>query len=212
MVGAIISIVQIIFTSVAYVGNDPTPYVKDPLWVVAQLIGTVAVLLVVLGLPGVYARGADRAGVMGLIGLVLIAITGLMFPFFFGLASVLIFPWLVDKAPTLVSGSNAGPPAFFIFFITGTILQLIGGVLLAVVFLRGRWQPRWIAFLWAGSAIMAVVGFFLNGPGGPSNVLISLIGSASGLLLLAALTYMGYQTWSASAGLAPIQAEGPVST
>jgi hypothetical protein len=63
-------------------------------------------------------------------------------------------------------------------------------------------QPRWIGFVFVASAIMAVVGFFLNGPNASSNVVISLIGGLP-LLLLAAISYIGYQTWSASAAPSP---------
>jgi hypothetical protein len=214
MVGGAVSVLQILFSSLAYSGNDPTPYVKNPVWAATQLIGVVAVLLVIVGLPGVYASWANRAGMLGLIALLLIGITGLLFPFFFGLVQVMIFPWLVDKAPSLVSGgSNSGPPSLFIFFIGGTVIELVGTALLAILFLRGRLLPRWIGFVLAASAIMAVVGFFLSGPNGPSNVVISLITSLAPLLLLAALSYIGYQTWSASAAPSPAtQAEGPVTT
>ena len=214
MVGGAVTLLQSLFNSLAYSGNDPTPYVKNPLWAATQLIGVVAVLLVIVGLPGVYASRADRAGLMGLIGLVSIAITGLMFPFFFGLTQVMIFAWLTDQAPALVSSSNSGPPSFFIFFIVGTVIQVVGTALLAILFIRGRLLPRWIGFVFAASAIMGIVGFFLNGPNGPSNILINLISNVSPVLLLAGLSYMGYQTWSAArAAPSPAtQAEVPVTT
>jgi hypothetical protein len=214
MVGGAVSFLQILFSSLAYSGNDPTPYVKNPVWAATQLIGVAAVLLVVVGIPGVYASRADRTGLMGLIGLVSIAITGLMFPFFFGLVSVMIFPWLVDKAPALVSGNNSGPPAFFIFFIAGSVIQVVGTALLAILFIRGRLLPRWIGFVFAASAILAVVGFFLSGPNGPSNILINLISNLGPVLLLAGLSYIGYQTWSAARAAPSLatQAEVPVTT
>jgi hypothetical protein len=209
MVGAALSLLQLLFSSLVYSSNDPTAYVKDPAWAATNLIGVVAVLLVIVGLPGVYASRADRAGGMGLIALVSIGITGLMFPFFFGLVSVMILPWLADMAPSVVSGSNSGPPSFFSYFITGTVIQLVGTVLLAILFLGGRLLPRWIGYVFAASSILAVVGFFLNGQNAPSNVIINLISNLSPLLMLAALTYMGHQTWSASTAPSPaIQAEG----
>jgi hypothetical protein len=202
-----------LFSSLAYPSNDPTAYVKDPAWAATNLIGIVAVLLVIVGLPGLYAGRADRAGRLGLTALVAIGISGLMFPFFFGLVSLMIFPWLADKAPALVSGSNSGPPSFFVFFIIGTIIQLVGTVLLAILFLGGRLLPLWIGFVFAASAIMAVVGFFLSGPNGPSNLIVNLLSNLSPLLLLAGLTYMGYQTWSANPGPSPAtQAERPLTT
>jgi hypothetical protein len=213
MVGAALSLLQVLVSSLAYSRNDPTAYVNDPGYTATNLLGIVAVLLVIVGLPGVYASRADRAGVLGLIALVSIGITGLMFPFFFGLVSVMIFPWLADKAPSVVSGSNSGPPSVFVFFIIGTLIQLVGTALLAILFLRGRLLPRWVGFIFAASAIMAVVGFFLSGPNGPSNAVINLLSNLSPLLMLAGLTYMGYQTWSASTARSQAaQAQGPATT
>lgn len=213
MVGAALSLLQLLFSSLAYPSNDPTAYVKDPAWAATNLIGVVAVLLVIVGLPGLYVSRADRAGRLGLIALVAIGITGLMFPFFFGLVSLMIFPWLADKAPSLVSGSDSGPPSFLIFYISGTVIQIVGTALLAILFLGGRLLPRWIGTVFAASAIMAVVGYFLSGPNGPSNVIINLLSNLSPLLMLTALTYMGYQTWSANAATSPAtQAEGPLTT
>jgi hypothetical protein len=118
----------------------------------------------------------------------------------------------VDKAPSLVTGSSAGPPSFFIFFITGTVIQVLGTALVSIPFLRGRLQPRWVGIAFVAAAIMAVVGFFLNGPNGPSNPVISLLSNVSPILLLVALTYLGYETWSASAASSPAtQAGGPVT-
>ena len=45
VVGGIVSIVQLLFTAVAYVSTDPTPYARSSVWITAQLVGVVATLV-----------------------------------------------------------------------------------------------------------------------------------------------------------------------
>ena len=135
-------------------------------------------------------------GTAGLVGAVLIAVTGMIFGVFFGLFSVLLQPYLAAQAPQLLSGD--GPPALFPFFILGTVLQVIGSILFALPMLRGRMLPRWPGYALVVSAIFAIVSFFLSGPGSPTTPLTILANLLPPALLIIALGWLGYLLWTGS--------------
>lgn len=193
VLGAVVAAISILVSALAFPGNDPSPYANNALFVPVALLGAAGTVLLILGLPGMYARSADALGLLGLIGIVLIFLTGLMFGWFFNLLGALLVPYLASQAPAVFKGN--GPPSFFPFFIIGTIVELAGSVLLAIPFLRSRALPRWPGYVLVASAVGAVVGFVLTGPGGPSNALVSLIGNIAPLLLFVALGGIGYMMW-----------------
>jgi hypothetical protein len=193
VVGAVVSVIATLYSALVFVGTDPSPYANNALWVPISLLGAVGTALLILGLPGMYARAMDAFGLLGLIGIVLIFLTGLMFGVFFNLVGAVLVPYLASHAPDVFKGN--GPPSFFPFFIIGTIIELAGTVLLAVPFLRSRALPSWVGYVLIASAVGAVVGFFLTGPNGPNNTLTSLIGNAGALLLFVALGGIGYMVW-----------------
>ena len=186
--GAVLGFLTILYGALFFAG-DPTATAGRPGYALVYLIEFVGVGLILIGLPLVYATFADRGGVLALIGVALIFLTGLMFGIFFALLSTVLVPYLAEKAPNTFKGN--GPPAFFPFFIVGTLASAVGPVLFAIPFLTGRVFPRWLGYVLVGSALFAVISFFL--PSSSSNVLVSLVGSLSPLLLMVALGTLGYR-------------------
>ena len=135
MVGAVLAFVGNLVTTFLFTGNDPTPYAGNPLFVPINILSALGTALLLLGLPVLYLSRPEGWGVLGLIGFVLVFATGLMFGIFFSLMSVLLLPYLVQHAPDTVKGN--GPPAFFPFFIAGTVFEVVGLVLLAIPIVRG---------------------------------------------------------------------------
>jgi hypothetical protein len=45
-------------------------------------------------------------------------------------------------------------------------------------------------------AVLTVISFFVGGPGGPANVLLSLLSNLNSLLLFVALGWLGYRLWN----------------
>lgn len=197
--GAVLDIVATLVSTLLFAGNDPTPYANNALFVPINILSALGTALLLLGLPLLYLSGPEEWGVLGLIGVVLIFVTGLMFGIFFSLLSALLVPYLVQHAPATVKGQ--GPPSFFPFFIVGTLCQVLGLALLAVPILRGLVARRWIGYVMLAAAVLAVVGFFIGGGGGPTNVLVALLGNLSPLLLFVALGWLGYLVWTAHAGI-----------
>ena len=196
LAGAIAFIVHIVARSVITAGADPTTYYKEGLWVLINLLGVLGAVLVLLGLPAMYARMAGSTGLPGLVGVVLIALAWMFFGVFLSLYSTLVAPWLADQAPSLVAASAPVPAGFIVAFIAGLVAELVGAVFLAIPFLRGRMQPRWIGYVLLASALLAVIGDFIA-PNGPStNLAINLLSNLGPVLLLVALGYLGSQMWS----------------
>jgi hypothetical protein len=199
VVGAVLSFVGSLLSSLLFAGNDPTPYAGNALFVPINILSTVGAALLLLGVPALYLSRPEGWGVLGLIGFVLIFATGLMFGIFFSLLSALLLPYLVQHAPSTVKGN--GPPAFFPFFILGTVFEVIGLLLLAVPIVRGFVAERWVGYVLLAAAVLGVVGFFVGGGNGPSNPLLSLFGSLGSLLLFVALGWLGYLLWTSHARL-----------
>ena len=199
MVGAVLAFVGNLLNTFLFTGNDPTPYAGNPLFVPINILSALGTGLLLLGLPVLYLSRPEGWGVLGLIGFVLVFATGLMFGIFFSLMSALLLPYLVQHAPDTVKGN--GPPAFFPFFIAGTVFEVVGLVLLAIPVVRGFVADRWVGYALLAAAVLGIVGFFVGGGNGPTNPLIALIGSLGTLLLFVALGWLGYLLWTGHARL-----------
>jgi hypothetical protein len=75
LVGAVAFIVHIVTRSMITARPDPATFAKEGLWVPINALGVMGAALVLLGLPAMYARMAGPTGLLGLVGVVLIALT-----------------------------------------------------------------------------------------------------------------------------------------
>src|SRR6266498_488823 len=119
LVGAVAFIVHIVARSVITAGPDPATFAKQGLWVPINVLGVMGATLVLLGLPAMYARVAGPTGLLGLVGVALIAVAWMFFGMFLSLYSVLVLPWLAVNAPSLINASAPLPVGFVIAFLTG---------------------------------------------------------------------------------------------
>jgi hypothetical protein len=198
LVGAVAFIVHIVLRSVitAAGGGDPVTFAKQGLWVPTNAIGVVGAALVLLGLPVLYAWMAGQTGLLGLLGVVLIALAWMFFGLFLSLYSTLVVPWLADNAPSLVAASAPIPAGFIIAFIAGLVAELVGTVLLAIPFIRGHVQPRWVGYVLPAAALLTVVGDLIAPSGPATNVAINLLSNMGPVLLMVALGDLGSRMWS----------------
>src|SRR3990170_8079232 len=196
-VGAIAFVVHVVLRAVITAGPAPATVAKQSSWVPISALGLMGAALVLLGLPAMYARMAGPTGVIGLVGVVLIALALMFFGVFLSLYSVLVLPWLADKAPSLVAASVPLPVGFVIAFIAGLVAWFVGAVLLAIPFIRGRVQPRWVGYVLPASALWVVVGSTIIAPSGPAtNLAINLLSNLGLVLLLVGVGYLGFRMWS----------------
>jgi hypothetical protein len=197
LAGAVAFIVHIVARSVITAGPDPATFAKDGLWAPINALGVLGAALALLGLPAMYARMAGQTGLLGLLGVVLIALAWLFFGVFLSLYSVLVAPWLADKAPSLVAASAPLPAGIIIAFVAALVAWFAGSVFLAIPFLRGRVQPRWVGYVLLAAALWVVIGNAILAPSGPAtNLAINLLSNLGPVLFLIAVGYLGFRIWS----------------
>ena len=163
ILGSVLSIIY--YVSEVFI-NGPFPEaLAGPVAVIGSLIGFIGSVFVLLGLPGMYARQAKPAGILGLLGFLfvwyVILFQGVLIPF----TSVTIVPMLVTN-PATQHLLAAGPLASFTpFSIPSEVGQVLGILLLAIATLRARVFPRWIPWLLIATLVLnaaSLVPFFPN--------------------------------------------------
>jgi hypothetical protein len=126
---------------------------------------TVMSIFGLLGIAGLYARQAEKAGWLGLAGYLLLTIFYAV-QMCFSFAEPLILPLLVPVAPAFVESvmgmsSGAGGPmnlgAFEVVFRVLPVLYLLGLLLFGIATFRARILSRWAAVLLASSGPIAII-------------------------------------------------------
>jgi hypothetical protein len=190
-------VAHVVLRSLMTAGVDPSSFAKEGLWAPLNALGLIGAVLVLLGLPAMYATVAAATGWLGLAGVVLIAVAWMFFGVFLSLYAMLLLPWLAEKAPSLVAADAPLPTGFVVAFIAGLIAWLAGTVLLAIPFIRGRLHPRWVGYALSISGLWVVIGNLLIAPSGPAtNLAINLLSNLGPVLLLVAVGHLGYRIWA----------------
>ena len=161
--------------------------------VAAHVVYTIAWLLVLLGLPGLYAAQRGRMGRLGLVGFLaaftgtyLIAVTGN-----FGFLA----PVLAKQSPAVLDSINQYSPVVIIKGLAA-ILFMIGYVLFGVAMIRAATLPRWAGVLVAVGAPAHLLGFGMAQLVTTAAWLIAILGS---VCLGVGLGWAGYRLWQATA-------------
>jgi hypothetical protein len=99
VIGAVGFTVHIVARSAitAGAGGVTLTFARDGLWVPVNALGVIGALLVLVGMPAMYARMASSSGLLGLIGVLLLALGWLFFGLFLTFYSMLVLPWLADN-------------------------------------------------------------------------------------------------------------------
>jgi hypothetical protein len=157
--------------------------------VAAHVVYTAAWLLVLLGLPGLYAAqwsGMGRLGLAGFLtaftGTYLIAATGN-----FGFLA----PVLAKHSPAVLDSINQYSPVVIINGLAA-ILFMIGYLLFGVAMIRTATLPRWAGVLVAVGAPAHLLGFGIAQLVTTAAWPIAILGS---VCLGAGLGWAGYQLW-----------------
>lgn len=159
LLGAALSIAYLVMQGWFLGGSDITALL-GPLDVVSNEIGVVGGILLALGLPGLYARQAERAGIIGLIGFILVwyvnLIQSVLLPFanvtFVSAMNAHIIP---QKVETLMTP----PPVWGPFFTLSMVGEVLGMLLLAIAILRARVFPRWIGWTLIATLVLGAASF-----------------------------------------------------
>ena len=125
----------------------------SPLWIPVAVSIFIGTLLVQIGLPAIYARQMKRAGVLGLIGFILLFCGFAQFGIGFRFFDIVILPWFgksADLNPSL---------GFILYSLSGVALLLVGALLFGIATLRAGVLPK-------GPVILLLVGLVINRIGG----------------------------------------------
>jgi hypothetical protein len=165
---------------VLFIGDDSTSTIAAT----AALLRVLGGMLIVVGLPGMYLRQAERVGLLGLVGF----LATLFYILILGVAgdtiNAFIVPFIASAAPALLKGSL--PSGLGNFFIVGGLLGLVGGILLGIVTLRAAILPRWAGLPLIVGAVLSFIGNFLP-------PMISTVGV---VLFFVGLAWLGFGVWS----------------
>ncbi len=197
LTGAVLFIVHIVARSAitANAGGITVTFAKDGLWVPINALGVIGAVLVLVGMPAMYARMAGSSGLLGVIGVLLIALGWLFFGLFLSFYSMAVLPWLATNTPLLVDGLNQHPP-MLVAFSAALLAEVVGIVLFAIPFVRGRVHPRWVAYVLFASAVMTMGGIFIAPSGPATNVTINLLSNLGPVLLMIAIGALALRMWA----------------
>ena len=178
--------------------GETAQYTFDPLWVPSHVIGGIALILIALGLVGLYVRQLDKVGLPGLIAFIVTFIGCTLTTGSLIFLSVVVNPFVaaqgldwMDPPNGALFTSTAGQLAVGV----GALCLLLGLLLFAITTLRARVLPpwgAWLIILTIPLGILGVVFIFFIGTSSLQGVLQSLLGSMLGL----GLALWGYALWS----------------
>jgi hypothetical protein len=171
-----------------FIGTLPdtfNPGSISTLHVLGSVVNLIGIMLIVLGVPGMYARQAERAGILGLIGSILTVFFVLMAGYAGNIVSAFIAPFLAAHSLQ----QTQAPIGLVLFaFIIGSLLGMLGGILLGFATMRAAILPRWAGALLIAGGVLLFGGNFL-----PFGRTVSSIGV---LLFLSGLAWLGAAVWS----------------
>ena len=170
MAGALFMGVAIVMISPRLPGQLPTPLVS--------MLLLVASILIMLALPGMYARQSEAAGWLGLVGHVGLSV---------GIVIVIVY-----AAVPLFNPEIKGPGESMAAFLLGIAL-LLGIVLTAIATLGAEVYPRWSGILLLAAGAGFLFDFFVAEYLPP---ITAQLGSAIfGMLFALALAWIGVSIW-----------------
>jgi hypothetical protein len=174
---------------------DVLASVTTSAWTTVHCLGIAMSLFNGVGIVGIQARQADKAGWLGVVGSTLFGLFWAIAAAF-QFAEAFVLPRVVADAPAFVESwmamvSGSGDPAelggLSAAWTVSGLLYLLGGLVFGVATIRAGVLTRWAAGLLAGGAIAAPV----------LTVLLphTLVRSAA-LPMGLALVWLGYALWS----------------
>jgi hypothetical protein len=178
LIGSLLTALGVI--PIFFIGDAPGSTIAASIALLRVLGG----MLIVLGLPGMYLRQAERAGLLGLVGFLLTSFYILILGVAGDTINAFVMPFLASQAPALLKGSL--PSGLIAFFIVGGLLGFVGGILLGIATLRAAVLARWASLLLIVGAVLTFAG----------NFLLPIIGTVGVVLFLIGLAWLGFGVWS----------------
>jgi multidrug transporter EmrE-like cation transporter len=159
--------------------------VQNSLWLPSQFLHTLAALLALFGLIGLYTYQGDKNGWLGLTGLVL-ALFGTGFALADAVIALVVYPIAAASAPALVEATGAlnMSPAYIVF----SVISMVGTILFGIaLLLQGRLPRLALSLLILGAILVNL----------PPGVVPMLVLIAGGVVWGLGAAWLGFALWSA---------------
>jgi hypothetical protein len=186
-IGGVLFIISDVAQFVIF-GNQPeSSAAATDTWIMLDMLMLASIVLIILGLVGLYTTQARRGRVFGLIAF-LVAMIGTVMLFGFVWTGTFVLSYMADAAPEYVDPGflDADPSGALIMGVLLTfVLFAMGWLLFGLASLQARVLPRGASILLIIGAVLFFVLFMLELPG-PTVV------------FCAALAWMGYALWSST--------------
>ena len=155
--GGVLIVISDALNAALFPGEQGSGVMLTSTWFIVQILGLVAIALITLGLVGMYAHQAQKAGTLGLIAFV-IAFSGMLMVFGLSWSEPFLGPLVAEAAPGLLNTEPSGALAVVVSLRTGALprgaaIILIAGALLAFI-LSSLDLPLWSLVLGAAMAWM----------------------------------------------------------
>ncbi len=178
--------------------DDPAG-MRGAAWLASHLTWHVAVVLALLGLVGLYAHLAERAGRFGLVSFV-VAFLGTALSVGSSAIEALALPALAIEAPELVERAGTGDvPAslqsLVAVLLAAGVLFSLGYILFGLAVMRAGTLPRWAAPLLIAGAPLFTFGTAVH----------HLVVTAGAVLFGAGLIWLAYGLWSSTVAGATVE-------
>lgn len=206
LIGAALSIASLALQGMA-LGTPDLATILSPLDFFSTAVGIVGGILVLLGLPGMYARQAERAGIIGLLGFVGVWYVTLVQSVLLSFGNLTVMSGMaggsIPRQPAILM---TPPPAWGPFFLLSMVCEVLGILLLAIAILRAGVFPRWIGWTFVGTLVLGVVSLVPGTPDAVSTLVGIVATAAIGGVGFALLTGASGSAAAAAAATTPVSA------
>lgn len=179
--------------------------VNDSPYSAVHVLIAVALMLVLFGLVGLYARQADQLGRLGLTGFIL-AFVGNLWTYGLIITEGFLWPAVGQYDPAAVheldpnTGGAPGRSLLLIFFV-GLTLFAVGYALFGRAAMRAGVLPSWGGLLIAVGAVLYVIGGSTLPLLGPESALVTVIETSGAVPFGVGFVWLGYALRSGADGV-----------
>jgi hypothetical protein len=198
MLGGVTTALHLVARSVVTSSSGVVELALSHGWAVLNLLGAGGAMLLLVGLGALLPTLVNAAGLLGLVGLGLVAWFWLFSGVFLNLYAALLMPWMARAAPWMLGPEADVPLALLVVFASAVLALCAGTAFLAVPFLRRKLEPFWVGIALPGGAALALIGDLIARQGPSSTLALNLATNAGPVLVALALGSLGLRLARAS--------------
>ncbi len=183
LVGSVLIIATDLLNAVLFQGEHGAEIMTASSWFIIQILTLVGLLIITMGLPGLYAQQAKQTGTLGFISFI-VTFSGMLMAFGLLWSEPFLGSYMAEIAPDVLEAEASG--VLLIGVVSTLVLFAAGWFLFGLAALRAEAWPRGATILLMVGALLFFVLQFLELPFW--SVTLGL-----------ALAWIGYTVWSGAA-------------